>query len=251
MRHAITGVISAAALCAWAATVNGADTLSPQVRVQLCSEKKAGLAELEAEAPALHAQVAKLQSEYDAALAAVSKLLTGATDRVTTPSGGYLNLGLDAATLKALDVARASADNIKKQLDSSRERETYVGSQIFLLRDIIEGLGCDALTPAKPQPPPIDYGAIDQLNQQFQQSQPGGQTTTSNQSVQPQSSSYTAPTPGYGTPGVATQQPPGSGGYYGYSPSDETPSVQTPWDSLVPPTTWGGGSQPKNPCGGG
>lgn len=90
---------------------------------------------------------------------------------------------------------------------------------------------------------------LENLQQQFQQSSPGGQTTTggasSGQSVQPQGSSYTTPTPGYGAPGAAAPPPPGSGGYYGYPSPHGTPSPQVPWEGLVPPSSGGGGGSPS------
>ena len=192
-----------------------------------CTEKRAGLATFEAKAPGLHAEVAKLEAQYAAALAVVSKSVTGATEGATTGMGGDVGVGLDVGRFEFMDAARVNADNLQKQLDSAKERERHVGSQIFLLRDIIAGLGCNTSTPA----PPVDYGAIDQHTQQYQQSQPGSQTTTSGQSVLPQGP-YGAPSSGFGPSG--STQPAGQQGQQpGYGPGpDESGSPRVPYDQI-------------------
>src|ERR1700693_119801 len=73
MRRLISAVALAAALCGWVAAVNGADDLSPQMRAQLCQEKKAGLAKLEAEAPQIRAQLSQKEPELEAARTEMDK----------------------------------------------------------------------------------------------------------------------------------------------------------------------------------
>ena len=237
--------------------------LSPQVTAQLCGEKKAGLAKLEAEAPQVRALLAEKEPKLKDARTEMDKWDKLSLAVVAGAIPDWLQTtaklaGLDPVGYVNREHGRAAnkVGPLRDEVAGLKQRQTEVGSQIFLLRDIIEGLGCDALTPAKPQPPPVDYGAIEQLNQQFQQSAPGGTPGAgggvSGQSVQPQSPSYTAPTSGFGTTVPTGQSPPPSGGPYGYPPSYGTPSPQVPWEGLAPPSSAGGGGKPaSNPCGGG
>jgi hypothetical protein len=201
----------------WGLTIGEAQGLSADAKAQLCSEKKAGLAKLEAEAPALHAQVAKLEKDYAAASMAETEALGLAGDRVRTGGSGFLGDAADKGAFGLVGAATLARESVAKQLASARAREKHVASQIFLLRDIIEGLGCG--TPA----PPVDYNAIDQLGQQSQQSMPGATSGTSGgtsggQSVQQQGSGYTAPTSGFGSSGASTQTSGSQGQYPGYGP---------------------------------
>lgn len=97
------------------------------------------------------------------------------------------------------------------------------------------------------------YRRIKELEQQFQQSTPGGTSgsggASSGQPSQAQNPSYTAPA-GYGTGGAAGQSPPTSGGYWGTPPSAGAPPVQVPWQGLVPPSSGGGGGTPGSSSGG-
>jgi len=213
-------LLSAAALFVCGTAVAWAQGLSLEVKAQLCQEKKAGLAKLEAEAPGLHAQVAKLEAQYAAAQAVETNLITGATEGIRTGMGGDLGVGLDVGRFALVDAARKNREEAARQLDAAKERERYVGSQIFLLRDIVEGLGCDTPTP------PVDFGAIDQHTKQFQQSAPGATAGTSSQPVVPQGS-YGAPSSGFGPSG--STQPAGQQGQQpGYGQGADTGSFKPP-----------------------
>lgn len=95
---------------------------------------------------------------------------------------------------------------------------------------------------------------IKELEEEFQQQQQGGSAGTtdpsSGQSVQPQGSSYTAPSQGYGAGGPTGQTPPvGSGGVYGH-PGGHGPPPRVPWDTLVGPSGGGTGGGSKPAAGG-
>lgn len=214
-------LLSAAALFVCGTAIGWTEGLSPEVKAQLCQEKKAGLAKLEAEAPQVRADLAKKEAElenvrremdkWDALAIGVAAGAVPAWLQLTAKAVGlnpkaYVNIEHD----KHADKAGPLRDEIR----TLKRRQTEVGNQIFLLRDSIESLRCDTL------PPPVDYNAINQHTQQFQQSGPGAGQGTSGQSAQPQSSTYTAPSTGFGTP-TAPSQSPGSPGYppaYGGDP---------------------------------
>jgi len=217
-------LLSAAAVLVCGTAIGWAEELSPEA--QLCKTKRDGLTTLEAEAPGLHAKVAKLEAEYAAAQAVETNAITGMTEGIRTGMGGDLGVGLDVGRLGFVDAARKNREDKQKQLDAAKERERYVGSQIFLLRDIIAGLGCGAATPA-----PVDFRAIDQHTQQYQQSQPGSQPTTSGQSVQPQGS-YATPSSGVG-PSGSTQPAGQQGQQLGYGPGPDTGSPQVPYGPIL------------------
>ena len=230
-------LLSAAAVFVCGTAIGGAEELSPEA--QLCKAKKDGLATLEAEAPGLHAKVAKLEAEYAAAQAVENNAITGMTEGIRTGMGGDLGVGLDVGRLGLVDAARENREAKQKQLDSAKERERYVGSQIFLLRDIIAGLGCGAPTSA----PPVDFRAIDQHTQQYQQSQPGSQATTSGQSVQPQGS-YATPSSGFGASSGSTQPAGQQGQQLGYGPGPDTASPQVPYGPILEGIQGSFGGQP-------
>ncbi len=236
MRRAIVAFAwGVAVLATWGSTIAADQGLSPEVKAQLCSEKKAGLAKFEAEAPGLHAQVAKLESEYAAASQAETDAITRMNTRVQTPSGGIVEGLIDVGAFKLVEAARTRREAVAKQLASAKERERYVGNQVFLLRDIIQGLGCDTPTPA-----PMDYRAIDQHTQQFQQSGPGGMSGTSGQSAQPQSSTYTAPSTGFGSSSGSTQPAGQQGQQPGYGPGPyDTGSFKPPKHGEIQETIQG------------
>lgn len=175
----------AAALFAWSTAVGLAQGLLPEVKAQLCREKKAGLAKLGAEAPSLHAQVAKLEGEYAAASQAETDAITRMNTRIQTPSGGVIEGLLDVGTFKAVEIAKKNREAARSKLDSAKERERYVGSQIFLLRDIIAGLNCDAPAPRAP----VDLAAIDRLGRESHDQRYGGKPS-------PTSGSFGDPTSG-------------------------------------------------------
>jgi hypothetical protein len=140
--------------------------------------------------------------------------------------GGDLGVGLDVGRFVAMDAARANADKLQKQLESAKERERHVGSQIFLLRDIIAGLGCDT--------PMVDYNAINQLSEQSHQSGPGGTPQAGSGAfggtVQSQGP-YGTPSSGSGTSG--STQPAGQQGQQpGYAGPD-TGSPQVPYGPIL------------------
>jgi hypothetical protein len=218
-------LLSAAALFVCGTAIGWAEELSPEA--QLCKTKKDGLATLEAEAPGLHAKVAKLEAEYAAAEAVETNAITGATEGIRTGMGGDFGVGLDVGRFGFVDAARKNREAKRRELDSVKERERHVGSQIFLLRDIIAGLGCGAPTPA-----PVDFRAIDQHTQQYQQSQPGSQATTSGQSVQPQGS-YATPSSGFGASSGSTQPAGQQGQQPGYGPGPDTGSPQVPYGPIL------------------
>lgn len=75
---------------------------------------------------------------------------------------------------------------------------------------------------------------IKELEQQYQQSQPGSQPTTSGQSVQPQSSTYTAPSSGFGASSGSTQPAGQQGQQLGYGQgSHDTGSPQVPYGPIL------------------
>lgn len=219
-------LLSAAAVFVCGTAIGWAEELSPEA--QLCKAKKDGLATLEAEAPGLHAKVAKLEKDYAAASMAETEALGLAGDRIKTGGSGFLGDAADKGAFGLVGGATAIRESAAQQLDAAKERERYVGSQIFLLRDIIAGLGCGAQTPA----PPVDFRAIDQHTQQYQQSQPGSQTTTSGQSVQPQGS-YATPSSGFGASSGSTQPAGQQGQQPGYGPGPDTGSPQVPYGPIL------------------
>lgn len=227
MRKTIVAFAGVAVLAAWGPAM-----------ADLGTDKKNGLAKLEAEAPGLHAQVAKLQGEYAAASLAETEAFDRMGDSARKGSSNVLGLGLDVASYKIFEAAKNNREAAGNRLNVAKEEERYVGSQIFLLRDMIAGLGCDTLTPA----PPVDYGAIEQHTQQYQQSQPGSQATTSEQLVVPQGA-YATPSSGFGTPETPAQTP-GSQGY-GPGPYD-TGSPRVPHDQITVEGSIGGGTGGKS-----
>jgi hypothetical protein len=226
-------LLSAAALFVCGTAIGWAEELSPEVKAQLCKEKQAGLATLEAEAPGLHAQVAKLEKGYAAASMAETEALGLAGDRIKTGGSGLVGDTVDKGAFGLVGAATTLRESVAKQLASAKAREKYVGSQIFLLRDIVQGLRCDTPTP------PVDFRAIDQHTQQFQQSGPGATSGTSGQSVQPQGS-YATPSSGFGASSGSTQ-PAGQQGQqpgYGQGPYD-TGSFKPPKHGEIQETIQG------------
>ena len=248
MKPVFVAIAAAALFVSDQAVVRG-EELSPEVKAQLCREKKAGLANLEAEAPQIRALLPQKESELESSRAAMDLM----DKAVLALESGVIPGWVQAVAGAGLDAAKAWATQqhgqlvakvgpLRDEISRLKQRQTEVGSQIFLLRDIIEGLRCDTAPTAGSQRPP-DYGAIGGLGQQFQQSQPGGSSGSASSSGGPQGSSYTTPTPGFGAPGPAAASPPSPGGPYGYPPPSGTPSPQTPWDSVVVPPPSGGGSE--------
>jgi hypothetical protein len=228
MRRLISPAVLAAAVLVGSPTTADAQGLSPEVKAQLCREKKAGLAKLEAEAPEIRAQLAQKEPELEAARTEMDKWDKLSLAVVAGAIPGWLQTtaklaGLDPTTYVNQQHGKAAnkVGPLRDEISRLRQRQTEVGSQIFLLRDIIEGLGCDT------QAPPADFGAIDQHTQQFHQSQQGSQTTTGGQSVQPQSSTYTAPSSGFGASSGTPTGPQGPQPGYGPGPYD-TGSPQFP-----------------------
>jgi hypothetical protein len=219
-------LLSAAAVVVCGTAIGWAEELSPEA--QLCKAKKDGLATLEAEAPGLHAKVAKLEKDYAAASMAETEALGLAGDRIKTGGSGFLGDAADKGAFGLVGGATAIRESVAQQLASAKERERYVGSQIFLLRDIIAGLRCGSPSPA----PPVDYRAIDQNSQQFEQWQPGSQATTSGQSVQPQGS-YATPSSGFGASSGSTQPAGQQGQQPGYGPGPDTGSPQVPYGPIL------------------
>jgi hypothetical protein len=235
-------LLSAAAVVVCGTAIGWAEELSPEA--QLCKAKKDGLATLEAEAPGLHAKVAKLEKDYAAASMAETEALGLAGDRIKTGGSGFLGDAADKGAFGLVGGATAIRESVAQQLASAKERERYVGSQIFLLRDIIAGLRCGAATPA-----PVDFRAIDQHTQQYQQSQPGSQPTTSGQSVQPQGS-YATPSSGFG-PSGSTQPAGQQGQSHGYGPGPyDTGSFTPPKHGEIQETIQGSIGGKPTPGGG-
>ena len=221
-------LLSAAALFVCGTAIGWAEELSPEVKATLCGEKRAGLATLEAEAPGLHAQVAKLEKDYAAASMAETEALGLAGDRIKTGGSGFLGDAADKGAFGLVGGATAIRESVAKQLASAKAREKHVGSQIFLLRDMIDGLRCATLTP------PVDYNAINQLGEQSQQSGPGATPGTSGgtsggQSVQQQGSGYTGPSSGYGSSGAGTQSSGSQGQSPGYGPGPYGGTMSSPF----------------------
>ena len=247
-------LLSAAALFVCGTAVGWAEGLSSEVKAQLCQEKKAGLAKLEAEAPQIRALLPQKESELESSRAAMDLM----DKAVLALESGVIPGWIQAVAGTGLDAAKAWATQqhgqlvakvgpLRDEISRLKQRQTEVGSQIFLLRDIIAGLGCDTPTPA----PPVDYGAIDQHTQQFQQSGPGATSGTSGQSVQPQGS-YATPSSGFGAPSGSTQPAGQQGQQPGYGPGpQESGSPSVNWQGLVPPSSPGGSEGHSHPSGGG
>ena len=236
-------LLFAAALFVCGTAIGWAEELSPEVKAQLCKDKKAGLATFEAEAPGLHAQVAKLEKDYAAASMAETEALGLAGDRIKTGGSGFLGDAADKGAFGLVGGATAIRESVAKQLASAKAREKHVGSQIFLLRDIIQGLRCDTLTP------PVDYNAIDQLGQQSQQSGPGATPGANSGAFGGQSPESQGP---YTAPSGSTQPAGQQGPQPGYGPGpygSGSPSVN--WQGLVPPSSPGGSEGHSHPSGGG
>jgi hypothetical protein len=253
MRRLISVGVSVAALFVWVPAITWAEGLSPQVTAMLCQEKKAGLAKLEAEAPGLHAQVAKLEKDYAAASMAETEAMGLAGNRIRTGSSGFVGDTVDKGAFGLVGAATILRESVAKQLASVKARETYVGSQIFLLRDIIEGLGCDKLPVAAPQRPAVDFGAIERLGQESREQGYGGGTS-------PTSGSFSGSVvggPGYrepaasSTPGAA-QAPAGGPGYGPYGPyGPGVGMVPVPGYPVPPPGyPMPAPGSPAQPCGG-
>lgn len=266
MRKPIFTVALAVALFVSDQAISRAEDLSPEVKAQLCREKKAGLAKIEEEAPKIREQLAQQKEKLDTALTVsaaareldISAQLMGkkswTQDQKKREFSWLLLQARDARM--SLDEYVASMINelpkLRTSVENSEQRQTEVGRQISLLRDSIKSLHCDTLKTDGPQGLPVDYGAIGRLIDQFQQSQPGGQTTTNSQSVVPQGP-YNTPPPGLGTLG-STNQPTGQplSGYASSGPYD-TGSFQPPTQGVIQETIRGSkggksGGQPKNPC---
>lgn len=227
-------LLSAAALFVCGTAIGWAEGLSPEVKAQLCSEKKAGLAKLEAEAPQIRAQLAQKESELETARPEMDKWDKLSIGVVAGAIPDWLRMtaklaGMDPVAYVNREQARWAnkVGPLRDEIRGLKQRQTEVGSQIFLLRDIVQGLGCDTPTP------PVDYNAINQLGQQSQQSGPGATPGTSSgtsggQPVQSQGSGYTAPSTGYGSSGAGTQSS-GSQGQPGYGPGPYGATAPSPF----------------------
>ena len=200
----------------------------------LCTDKKNGLATLEAEAPQIRADLAKKEAELESVRREMDKWdeLAGGVVLGVVPAWLQLSAKTVGLNPKAYvniehDKHADKAGPLRDAISSLKQRQTEVGNQIFLLRDIIGGLGCD--TPI----PPVDYNAINQLSEQSQQSGPGATPGTSGgtfggQSVQSQGA-YGTPSSGSETPGTPAQTP----GSQGYGPGpDESGSPRVPHDQI-------------------
>lgn len=239
MRKAIVALAGATVLAAWGPAMTADQGMSPEVKAQLCQEKKAGLAKLEAEAPQVRADLAKKEAELESVRREMDKwdalaigVAAGAVPAWLQLSATTVGLNPKAYVNIEHDKHADKAAPLRDAIRSLKQRQTEVGSQIFLLRDIIEGLGCDTPTP------PMDFGAIDQHSQQFQQSGPGATSGTSGQSVQPQGS-YGAPSSGFGPSG--STQPAGQQGQQpGYGPGPyDTGSFKPPKHGEIQETIQG------------
>jgi hypothetical protein len=233
MRKTIVAFAGVAVLASWGPAMAADQGLSPEA--QLCKAKKDGLASLEAEAPQIRVELAQKEPELETARTENDKWDNLSLGEEAGAVPEWLQTSAKFAGMNPRAYIRREhtkwADKLGKLRDKVTElqrRQTEVGSQIFLLRDIIAGLKCHTLTPA----PPVDYGAIDQHTQQYQQSQPGSQTTTSGQSVQPQGS-YAAPSSGFGASSGSTQPAGQQGQQPGYGPGpDESGSPRVPYDQI-------------------
>jgi len=164
-----------------------------------------------------------------------------AGDRIKTGGSGYVGDAMDKGAFGLMGAATILRESVAQQLASAKARESYVGSQIFLLRDIIAGLGCDTPTPA------TDYGAIDQHIQQSQQAGPGGTPQAGSGgfggTVQSQGP-YATPSSESGTSSGSSAQSPGQPGY-GLGPYD-TGSPRVPHDEIKVEGSIGGEPEGKS-----
>ena len=265
MRSLISAVVLAAALFGLVAAVNGADDLSPQMRAQLCQEKKAGLAKLEEEAPQIRAQLAQREPELETARTEMDKWDKLSLAVVAGAIPDWLQTtaklaGLNPVTYVNREHGKAAnkVGPLRDEVTRLKQRQTEVGSQIFLLRDIVDSLRCDAPPVAGPQRPPVDFGAIDRLGQESRdQRYGGGSSPTSGSLGGPPGAAPTLIDQDYrGTapssaPGAA-QAPAGGPGYGPYGPYG-------PGVGMVPVPGYSGPSSgypmpppgsPAQPCGG-
>jgi len=234
MMKPIFMLLSAAALFVCGTAIGWAEGLSPEVTAQLCKDKKAGLATLEAEAPKVRADLAKKEAELESVRREMDKWDALAIGVAAGAVPAWLQLTAKVAGLNPKAYVNIEHDKhadkaapLRDEIRSLKQRQTEVGNQIFLLRESIDGLRCDTLTP------PVDYNAIDQLGQQSQQSGPGGTPGTSGgtsggQPVQSQGSGYTAPSSGFGSSGAGTQSS-GSQGPPGYGPGPYGATMPSPF----------------------
>lgn len=228
-------LLSAAALFVCGPAIGWAEGLSPEVRADLCKEKRAGLTALEAEAPKVRADLAKKEAELESVRREMDKwdelaigVTAGAVPAWLQLSAKTVGLNPKAYVNMEHDKHADKAAPLRDAIRSLKQRQTEVGNQIFLLRDSIESLRCDTL------PPPVDYNAIDQLGQQSQQSGPGAPPGTSGgtsggQPVQSQGSGYTAPSSGFGSSGAGTQSSGSQGQSPGYGPGPYGATMPSPF----------------------
>jgi len=154
-----------------------AQGLSPEVRAQLCREKKAGLARFEAEAPQLRAELARKEGELESVRQEMGKWdkISIAVEAGAIP--GWLqvaatSVGLNPKAYVNREHAKHTdkAAPLRDQIRNLKQKESDVANQIFLLRDSIESLRCSDLIPRLP----VDLGAIDQLGRESHDQRYGG-----------------------------------------------------------------------------
>jgi hypothetical protein len=161
---------------------------TPEAQDRLCEEKKQGLARLEQEAPGLRTQITNLENylatlrtplptseDIDNKIAEAQRGLqalagstgSAASDLVRVNQRRYYEVELSfwqsikrgatpLARGVALDKILGERVAVEKQLASLRQRQTYVASQISILRDAIASLKCPL---SRPLSPPIAQAA--------------------------------------------------------------------------------------------
>jgi len=196
MKKPVFALVLVAGLVVIGAAVGWAQGLSPEARVQLCREKKAGLAKLEAEAPQVRADLVKKEAELENVRQEMDKWdkLSIAVEAGAIP--GWLQVAATAVGLNPKAYVNGEhakhadkAAPLRDQIRSLKQRQSEVGNQIFLIRDSIESLRCGDLSPRPPASPPVDLGTIDRLGRESHDQRYGGQPS-------PTSGSFGDPTGG-------------------------------------------------------
>ena len=246
MRKTIVAFAGVAVLAAWGPAMAADQGLSPEA--QLCKAKKDGLASLEAEAPQIRVELAQKEPELETARTENDKWDNlsigeegGAIPEWLQTSAKFAGMNPRAYIRREHTKWADKVGKLRDKVTDLKRRQTEVGSQIFLLRDIIAGLGCDTPTPA------TDYGAIDQHIQQSQQAGPGGTPQAGSGgfggTVQSQGP-YATPSSESGTSSGSSAQSPGQPGY-GLGPYD-TGSPRVPHDEIKVEGSIGGEPEGKS-----
>lgn len=232
---------------AWPGVSDAADRPASSAQLQALQNQIAGLqgqlAAKEAELQAQNSKIADIKVKM-VGLGALQDLNVGGPSTV----GENLAMGGGRGALQyQLIAAESQRDAVAQQISNLQQQIAQVQASLTYWQNPV---GTDIknerehLGNIENQPPPKDdfdrrqrqqdidssrqrIKELEDLERQFQQSQPGSQTTTSGQSVQPQSSAYTAPSSGFG-PSGSTQPAGQQGQQLGHGQGADTGSFEPP-----------------------